>query len=370
MTAHPIHDHVGLPYEAWIVALLTLPGMGPARLGQVLEAHEAADAWERLRSGAQLGFDKITADKLQQWRQAARALSVEQHWEAIETLGVKIIELGSVDYPIRLQDDLEPPQLLFSLGEPVTDAPTVGIVGTRKCTAYGQRCAFEMGAALAEAGVSVVSGLAIGIDAAAHRGALSVTAANRGCPIGVVGSGLDIIYPKTNASLWHQVAANGTLLSETPPGVGPERWRFPARNRIIAALSDALVVVESHERGGSLLTVDEAQLRDVPVGAIPGPITSNSAAGTNRLLADGATPVLDADDVLAMIGHHRPSSISSADPIDIQSGVLDALGWSAKTLEQLCAGLSLTTVEVAMEVERLVQLGLCARSGPWIERVR
>lgn len=359
-----------LPYEAWIVALLSLPGMGPARLQQVLEHHDAASAWQHLCSGKTLLVDRVKSDTVAAWRNAASALSVPEHWEAITALGVRVSELGTVEYPDRLADDIEPPQLLFSLGEPLPSGPTVGIVGTRQCSSYGKRCAFEIGAALADAGVSVISGLALGIDAQAHFGALSSTSTHRARPVGVVGSGLDIIYPKRNATLWNQIATTGTLLSETPPGVGPERWRFPARNRIIAALSDAVIVIESHEKGGSLLTVDEAQLRDVPVGAVPGPITSNSAAGTNRLLAEGATPILGADDVLALIGHHAPREVDRSDSDDVRSAVLDSLGWTAQTFEQLCTRVSLSPSEIAIEIERLITLGLCARSGPWIERAR
>jgi DNA processing protein len=359
-----------LPYEAWIVALMTLPKMGPARLNEVLDHHEAQDAWNRLRSGASIGADRLNSETINGWRSASRQMSVVDHWTAIHSLGVNVLELGSAGYPERLRHDIEPPQVLFGLGHPVPATPTVGIVGTRNCTAYGKRCAFELGSALAEAGVSVVSGLALGIDSAAHQGALSATGEHRGLAMAIVGSGLDIIYPYQNRGLWGRVSNEGVLLSETPPGVGPERWRFPARNRIIAGLSDALIVIESHERGGSLITVDEAMLRDVPVGAVPGPITSKSAAGSNRLLVDGATPILDVADVLGLIGHTPPRDVGSLDKDDLSSAILETLGWTSQSLEQLCARVTLSVTEVAAEVERLVGLGICRRSGPWIERVR
>ena len=358
-----------LPYEAWTVALLSLPGIGPARLQQLLDNDDAASAWQKLTSGQPLAIDRVSSEKVEEWRSAARTMCVQEHWEAIQALGIQIAELGTTSYPERLANDIEPPQMLFSLGEPMPTGPTVGIVGTRQCSSYGKRCAFEIGAALANAGVTVVSGLALGIDAQAHHGALSATSKGAGRPVGVVGSGLDIIYPKANTKLWSQVASAGTLVSETPPGIGPERWRFPARNRIIAALSDAIVVVESREKGGSLLTVDEAQLRGVPVGAVPGPITSNSATGTNRLLVDGATPVLGADDVLAMIGHTARVAVDMTDKDAVASTLLDVLGWSPQTLEQLCNRLDMPAAAVASEIERLAILGLVNRSGPWIERV-
>lgn len=360
-----------LPYEAWIVALLTLPKMGPSRLNALLEAHGADGAWDRLCTGKPVRLDQVKSETVDRWREAARSVSVADHWQAIGSLGISVCELGAGEYPERLRHDIEPPQVLFSLGGVLGEGPTVGIVGTRKCTSYGQRCAFELGAALANAGVHVVSGLALGVDAAAHQGALSATEVGRGQPIGVVGSGLDIIYPRRNASLWERVAQAGVLYSETAPGVGPAAWRFPARNRIIAGLSDAVVVIESHDRGGSLLTVDEAQLRDVPVGAVPGPITSKSAAGSNRLLVDGATPILGVDDVFSMIGYSPPTRIdTTGDPEDLCSAVLDALGWTPLSLDQLCGRTTLTASEVAVELERLVTLGAVTRSGPWLERVR
>ena len=362
-----------LPYEAWLTALLSLPRMGPGRLSQLLEREDAPACWERLCNGGEVELDRVGAAVIDEWRSAARALDLVDRWSATRALGIEVMELGATGYPARLLDDIEPPMLLFRRGQRIGEEPTVAIVGTRKCTSYGQRVAFELGAALADAGVAVVSGLALGIDAAAHQGALSAAGA---APIGVVGSGLDVVYPKRNARLWESVASAGTLLSESPPGTQPEPWRFPARNRIIAGLADAVIVVESHSSGGSLLTVDEAQLRDVPVGAIPGPITSKSASGTNQLLADGATPILGVDDVLGLIGHVRVAAgdpdAAAADPHHEAAGsnVLDALGWSPTLFEQLCLRLAADPLEVAAEVERLVARGRCQRTGPWIERIR
>lgn len=363
-----------LPDEAWVVALLTLPGLGPNRLKQLVADGDARDAWHALCDGSPITLESVRSSKIDSWRAAARVLSVDDHWQAIRGLGISVATHGAEGYPARLAEDIEAPRALFALGGAeealAGSAPVVGIVGTRECTSYGQRCAFELGAALTAVGISVVSGLALGIDAAAHHGALSVTEPGAAPPIGVVGSGLDVIYPKKNARLWSAVAERGVLLSETPPGVGPERWRFPARNRIIAGLADALIVVESHAQGGSLLTVDEAQLRDVPVGVVPGPITSNAAAGSNRLLVDGATPILGPDDVIALIGYSPPRVIDRDVDGSSTSGLLDVLGWTPQSLDQLCASVDLSTAEVAMEIERLIAEGLCARRGPWIERVR
>ena len=288
-------------------------------------------------------------------------------------MGISASARGASDYPIRLVDDLESPPVMYWRGRTMPDAPTAAIVGTRKCTSYGLRVAFELGAALTRAGVSVVSGLALGIDASAHLGSISVDddGLPDGCwPVAVVGSGLDVIYPRRNRNLWTKIAERGALFSEAPPGAQPEAWRFPARNRIIAALSDAVIVVESRTQGGSLLTVDEAQLRDVPVGAVPGPILSPSSVGTNQLLADGATPILGVDDVLAMIGHVRPRPASKQAESSVSSELLETMGWAPLLFDQICALSEDSPAAVAMEVERLVTAGFCVRSGAFIERVR
>ncbi len=151
--------------------------------------------------------------------------------------------------------------------------------------------------------MTVVSGLAKGIDGAAHRGALR---AGSGHVVGVVANGLDTPYPRVNTELWEAVARDGLLLSEWPPDTEPEKFRFPQRNRILAALSELVVVVESRERGGSLTTAREALERSIEVMAVPGSVHNRAAAGTNQLIRDGATPVTDVADVLLALGlDHR-----------------------------------------------------------------
>lgn len=351
---------------AHTLALMSLPRMGPKRLAALLDHASPVEIWSSLIAGRAMPPRVAGDDVIRDWRRAARTLDVADRWRATHALGISVLESTDYRYPARLAADPEPPALLFAMGEPIGGCPTVAIIGTRQCTAYGRRAAFELGAGLSEAGVSVVSGLALGIDAAGHQGALSAGGAP---PLGVVGSGLDVIYPRANRDLWHRVATQGTLLSETPPGVAPARWRFPARNRIIAALADAVVVVESHAAGGSLSTVDEAQARDIPVGAVPGPITSSASAGTNTLIADGAVPVLGLDDVLLVIDHVAPKTRLAQASRPPASELLDQMGHEPVLLEQLCLLTARSVGEVASEVERLIAEGRCVRSGPWIERV-
>jgi DNA processing protein len=215
----------------------------------------------------------------------------------------------------------------------------------------------------------VVSGLALGIDAAAHVGALRGGAP----PIAVVGSGLDVVYPRGNRTLWAQVASAGVMLTEAPLGAAPVAWRFPARNRLIAALADVVVVVESHERGGSLSTVAEAARRDRPVMAVPGPIRSPASAGTNRLLADGCAPVCGLDDVLVALGlsagRDRAARERRPEPDADGAVVLDALGWHAASLEQLAMRCGLDVGRLVVALERLRLTGWVDDRGGWFERI-
>ena len=179
--------------------------------------------------------------------------------------------------------------------EALETEPAVAIVGARRGTAYGLEVARGFGGALTAAGVSVVSGLAIGVDSAAHVGALERPGA---APVAVLAGGADVPYPASKRRLHAAVAARGCVVSELPPGFNAYRWCFVARNRLIAGLADLTVVVEATERSGSLTTADFAEQLGRPVGAVPGPVTSRFSSGTNLLLAAGAAVVRDARDVL------------------------------------------------------------------------
>jgi DNA processing protein len=200
---------------------------------------------------------------------------------------------GHPDYPTGLLD-LEDPPPLFVAGE-TSPAPAVGVVGTRTCTRYGVALAEAMGAALARAGWITVSGLARGIDAAAHRGALAAG----GEAVAVLGCGVDIVYPTENRSIYDRILeGQGAVMSEYPPGTRPDRWRFPARNRIIAAIASAVVVVEASARGGALITARLAAELGRPVFAVPGDVDRPASMGCNLLIRDGAHPALGPGDLI------------------------------------------------------------------------
>jgi DNA processing protein len=207
----------------------------------------------------------------------------------------------AADYPGALRDlDREAPAALMGTGsaallDRLAEDPGVTVVGSRRGSAYGRGVARELGRMLAAAGLPVISGLALGIDAAAHRGAIE----GGGATIAVLGSGPDRAYPPSNRRLYGRIASEGgVVVSELPPGAGAFRWTFPARNRIMAALGAMTVVVEAAERSGSLITVGFAQDLGREIGAVPGPVNSWLSEGANALLADGAVVVRGAEDVL------------------------------------------------------------------------
>ncbi len=361
-----------LPPEAFAAALAALPAMGHRRLVALLRRWSPAVAWRRVGEGR--GHDD-DADVGELWRRAAATVDVDDLWLRLGRAGVGVMLYGGQRFPAILTDDHQPPGVLFHLGDPdALDGRRVGIVGTRRCTRYGRELAAELGHDLAAAGVRVVSGLAAGVDGAAHAGALEARAAP---PIAVVGSGVDVIYPRRNAQLWADVAAAGLLVTEAPLGAAPEPWRFPVRNRVIAALSEVVVVVESHARGGSRYTVEAAAERSRTVMAVPGSVRNPASAYTNGLLADGCPPARDATDVLVALGLSRAGPGATADtaadrrppPGPTESVVLDALGWESASLEGVVLRSGLSPGQVMVALAHLERDGWAASRQGWWERV-
>lgn len=282
-------------------ALAGLPGITPVRLVSVMAGFDPMEAWTALVHG------RHPADPDRRFAAAARATDPAEVGERYRRAGVQILLPGAEQYPSMLVDDPGAPAVLFAHGDPsvLEGRPRVAIVGTRSATSYGRQVAVDLGRDLAFSGVVVVSGLARGIDGAAHAGALQVAEGVGAPPVAVVGTGLDVVYPSSSVRIWDEVVARGVVLSESPLGTQPLPKVFPARNRIIAALSDVVVVVESHHGGGSLYTVDAAARRGIPVAAVPGSVRSRASEGTNGLLVDGCIPVRDATDVMVAISLAR-----------------------------------------------------------------
>ncbi len=290
---------------AHAAAVAELPGMTPARLAKLLENLAPSLAWHAIAAGVH------PADPERRFRAVACSVEVAEVGRRYADAGVSILMRDGGGYPARLVGDGGQPAVLFARGDPgLTDrGPSVAIVGTRSATAYGRRVAADLAGELSRAGVAVVSGLAKGIDGAAHAGVVR-RLDRRGAPVAVVGTGLDVVYPRHQADLWSAVANAGTIYSESPLGTLPRPRVFPARNRIIAGLSDVVVVVECHHRGGSLYTAEAAASRGIPVGAVPGSVRSPASAGCNALIAEGCFPVLDTTDVLAAIDLARCDAVT------------------------------------------------------------
>jgi len=396
-----------LPEEAYAAALATLPGSGPAGLRALLSSRTPRAAWRALLGGQGPAVAGACGDPngVAAMRAAARRTDVAAVWRRHQRAGVRVLLPGGPGFPAVLDADPRPPAVLFSLGDPtvIGRGPAVAIVGTRSATRYGLGVAAELGAALGATGVSVVSGLALGIDGAAHEGAVAARRASEvdgGAPIGVVAGGLDHPYPPQHARLWERLADVGTILSEAPVGGGNQRWRFPQRNRVLAALADVVVVVESHLRGGAIHTVEAALERATPVGAVPGSVRSPASSGTNQLLADGAFPVRDVADVLVALELVRPegtrlarpgpspndgraragarrrrvvgaavSDGAGAAPLDgAGAAVLAVLDWEPAPLEHLVVRSGCSVAQVALALEELVARGEAQEAAGWWSR--
>lgn len=218
---------------------------------------------------------------------------------AARNAGVSIVTWEDAAYPAGLRNLPDPPPFLYVRGDLLPcDADAVAVVGSRKATPYGLSVARRIAGQLASAGLTVVSGLARGIDTAAHQGALQAG----GRTIGVLGSGIDIVYPRENRRLFERVPGCGAVVTEFPFGTAPLQWNFPIRNRIIAGLSGTVLVVEAARDSGSLITANlAADTLGLPVGAVPGPITSRASEGCNDLIYDGASPVRSVEDVIYVL---------------------------------------------------------------------
>jgi DNA processing protein len=259
---------------------------------------------------------------------------------AVDAAGLVAICRCDGAYPSALRDLHDPPAVVHIAGAPehVGVGDGVAVVGARRATQYGLTVAHDLGRGLASAGVVVVSGLALGIDSAAHAGAL----AGSGPPVAILAGGADRPYPASKRTLYLEVKRRGAIVSEMPPGFGIHRWGFIARNRIIAALSRITVVVEATERSGSLTTADLAAELGRSVAAVPGRVTSSTASGANGLLRDGAVLVRNARDVLDELAgltgaayESRPPSGEELDPA-VRS-LLEAIGDGHSTLPMLVA---------------------------------
>ena len=276
----------------------------------------------------------------------------------------ELVELREVDcgYPASLRDLPHPPDPLWARGDlSILQGPCVAIVGTRRATVYGERVARELARVLARAGACVVSGLARGIDAAAHRGALDVN----GATCAVLGTGLDVVYPKGHAALQSEIAQKGVLLSEIEPSEPAHKGSFPNRNRIIAALAKVTIVVEAGVKSGALITARCANELNRTAAAVPGPIDMPQSQGSNALLAVGATIITSMADAVTLMGLDLPFRPSEIPEGSDERRMWEALAEGAADLDTLCTRSRLPAhagmaAVAGLEIRGLIE---CALSG-------
>ncbi len=279
----------------WMV-LSQLPGVGPTGFWQLVEHFGSPGAVLSCSVKKLRGLPGIRKNQSQGFekRELVRQKCLHQ-LDVLKKMGAHCLTFEDSEYPQLLKEIKDPPPLLYLLGDKtLLNDCNVGIVGSRAATSYGHRTAFTIANRLAHQGVTIVSGLALGIDAEAHKGAL---AAN-GKTIAVLGCGIDIVYPRQNRVLFEQIAKKGAVVSENPLGTAPEGFRFPARNRIIAGTSRGVLVVEAARKSGSLITAQIALDEGRDVYAVPGQVDSFKSEGTHWLLQQGAKLVQSEMDIL------------------------------------------------------------------------
>ncbi len=311
----------------WWLALKTISGIGNVRYYSlvksfgspkaVLEASDAAlrripDIGPGLKNALHAGPDEAETEK---------------QLKALEKCGAQLITIDSDGYPELLRQIYDPPPFLICKGNLVSgDADAVAVVGSRVCTQYGRQTAESLTFDLVKSGMTIVSGVARGIDAVAHRAALKAG----GRTIGVLGCGLDIVYPPEHKKLYDEIAESGAVVSEFFFGLRPDKYNFPTRNRIISGLSRGTVVIEARKSSGALSTAHHALEQNREVFAVPGNITSASSAGTNDLLKQGAAPVTSAADILLALGIEPGKP--RRDPAELTADLSDAERSLFKTL--------------------------------------
>ena len=295
-------------------------GIGAVRFRALLDYFGALSrAWQAPTDAlAQAGLSPKIIQNLLKFRSEA---SLEQVWENILAQGIAVLTWEDEAYPRRLKEIDQPPPVLYLRGQLLPqDEWAVAIVGTRRMTAYGRQVAEDVAGVLGRNGVTVVSGLARGIDSLAHQAALKAG----GRTLAVLGSGVDRLYPPENRRLADEIKASGAILSDYAPGTPPDSANFPPRNRIISGLSLAVVVVEAGETSGALITATFAAEQGCEVFAVPGSILAPQSKGTNRLIRDGAHPLLDPQEVLEVLNltavteHQAARAALPSDPTELK----------------------------------------------------
>jgi DNA processing protein len=345
------------------VAFSGIAGIGRVRISQLKEYFSSLQvAWKAPEGKLkQAGLDSRSIDALLSIRPR---ISLDDEMEKLERYRVKVLIHEDPLYPTRLKQIYDYPPVLYVRGNlPAEDEPCLAIVGTRRPTVYGRQVTEEIVADLARSKITIVSGLARGIDSIAHRTALDAG----GKTIAVFGSGLDIVYPRENATLAQVIMEQGALVSEHPLGVKPRAENFPLRNRIMSGLSLGVLVVEAGERSGALITAHQAVEQNRDVFAIPGSILSPASQGTNRLIQEGAKLVRNYTDILQelnltiVVQQVEIKEFSAAD--EFEAAILKQLASEPSHIDEICRRSGLTMQEVSSTLAMLELKGIARQVG-------
>lgn len=338
------------------------PYIGPTRLKRLVEHFgEIGLAWNASEADLRSVLDERSIESLLRTRSR---ISLDGEMDRIGRAGIEVITIDDPGYPRLLSMIPAPPPVLYIRGALLPeDDLAVAMVGTRRFTSYGREVSNRIASGLAEAGVTVVSGLARGVDGAAHSAALAAG----GRTIAVLGSGVDIIYPSEHRALSEQIIERGALLSDYPPGRKPDAPNFPARNRIISGLSLGVVVIEAPNRSGALITVDFAADQGRDVFVVPGSVLSDNSAGCHRLLRDGARLVRSASDILEdlRIGvRQEQAAVQQALPLtDAERRLMNHISADPMHVDEIIAAANLVVHEGLALISMLELKGLIRDAG-------
>jgi DNA processing protein len=345
------------------VAFSAIPGIGRVRISRLEQCFGSLEnAWKAPDGKLQqAGLDSRSVDALLSLRPR---ISLEAEMERLERHGVNALICEDPDYPSRLKEIYDYPPVLYVRGTlPAEDEPCLAIVGTRRPTVYGRQVTEEIVADLARSKITIVSGLARGIDSVAHRAALDAG----GKTLAVFGSGLDIVYPGENAKLAQAIVEHGALVSEHPLGVKPKAENFPLRNRIMSGLGLGVLVVEAGEKSGALITARQAVEQNREVFAIPGSILSPASQGTNRLIQEGAKLVRNYADILQELNLTivvQQAEIEEFAPAnEVESAILKQLSSQPNHIDEICRHSGLTVSEVSSTLAMLELKGVARQVG-------
>lgn len=346
--------------------LANIPGIGPAKAHQILEVFEEPMAAYKASERALREVGKLTKTDIASITESTKNPNIYREYLKLKSGNIKFAACIDSIYPAKLKNIYDAPVCLYYKGRlPDNENPSVAIVGSRSCSEYGRSMAYETGKLLAGAGVSVISGMAVGIDCAAHDGALGAD----GSTYAVLGCGVDVCYPALARKIYDKIPQNGGILSEYPPGTKPLPGQFPMRNRIISGLSDMVIVVEARKKSGSLITVDQALEQNREVMAVPGRVGDGLSEGCNKLIQMGAAILTAPEDALNLLKISQPHFAEKLKKKNFclapgEEMVYSGLDFIPKNMEELLEKSEKSPTELSEILMRLIIKGAVREAAP------